>query len=279
MNINLDNTLKSIENLNVQSFEDQLDFLGTYSGLTAYKFSRYIEDIFNYIKNIMAEEASLIAHKIDIKELKEHEQCYVFCLDELPLLCLVFEINAGFVVNIKNGSHFVSAYTDNYDHISSCIEFRIYEDDKDSYIPNAKDALVRTVIQEALAELLSNNEYGVISFQDCQLWYYKYNYLANHYADDKVYRYKEEITFVLDYVRKFINSELHTINHKIKIKIASCFDLSNVRESAIYQNIAEMSFYKFDPYIYYYLGLSEPSIPEVRLLPESEDLYLGKLII
>lgn len=138
---------------------------------------------------------------------------------------------------------------------------------------------MRTVIQEALAELLSNNEYGVISFQDCQLWYYKYNYLANHYADDKVYRYKEEITFVLDYVRKFINSELHTINHKIKIKIASCFDLSNVRESAIYQNIAEMSFYKFDPYIYYYLGLSEPSIPEVRLLPESEDLYLGKLII
>ena len=106
MIINLDNTLKSIENLNVQSFEDQLDFLGTYSGLTAYKFSRYIEDIFNYIKSRMVEEASLIAHKIDIKELKECEQCYVFCLDELPLLCLVFEINAGFVVNIKNGSHF-----------------------------------------------------------------------------------------------------------------------------------------------------------------------------
>lgn len=42
MSINLDNTLKPIENLNVQSFEEQLDFLGTYSGLTAYKFSRCV---------------------------------------------------------------------------------------------------------------------------------------------------------------------------------------------------------------------------------------------
>lgn len=41
-----------------------------------------------------------------------HEQCYVFYLDELALLCLVFEMNACFVVIIKNGNHFVSEYTD-----------------------------------------------------------------------------------------------------------------------------------------------------------------------
>lgn len=53
MSINLDNTLKPIENLNVRSFEEQLDFLGTYSGLTAYKFSRYSGHLFKKKSQIM----------------------------------------------------------------------------------------------------------------------------------------------------------------------------------------------------------------------------------
>lgn len=45
MSINLDNTLKPIENLNVQSFEEQLDFLGTYSGFVTTDFRTVFSEV------------------------------------------------------------------------------------------------------------------------------------------------------------------------------------------------------------------------------------------
>jgi len=259
----LHNVVNAIEQMDVQLLQDNLDFLGSYSGLTSHNFSRNLESTFKYIQNILYVNDNLIAKEILIESLKENEKCYVFTVYDEVLLCLIFKIKDFCVIDIiDNSKHMVDI-----DVATSCLGLLIYEDDKANYTPSKKHNIEINLIEEAIENLILNNEFGGISFESCKLWYYKNRHLRNNNCNGPIYRFKQEITFILDHVYQFIKIEMMEFQLRLKQQIGSFFDLTNERENSIYNQIAALQFGDCDIYDNYVLGYEEVNLPYLKLLP------------
>lgn len=76
------------------------------------------------------------------------------------------------------------------------------------FIPSESDLKSQEVIKTSLDELYSEN-LNCLTFQFSHTWLHRYRHLGNQLFNEEsiYYRYKEQITLVLDSIQSFLISE------------------------------------------------------------------------
>lgn len=254
MQSRIDRLIETVSNLDSESFEKELDFLGSYNGLTAYNFYKYVKQFFEKIRSCIIDVEPLKPRRIHNEDLEEDELCFAFYIDEVSLLSLIFKIKGDALLDIRDGYQY--GKLNDYDFF--CHELIIYQDDMSEFIPSESDLENQEVIRCALDELYAEN-LNCLTFQFCHTWFHRYKHLGNQLFEEEriYYRYKEQITLVLDSIQSFIISEMRKSHEIVISEYAEYFDLTNLREVRIFENIKGHPIkFNFDD-ISFYLGYAK----------------------
>lgn len=252
MDYQLERLIQATSHLNIEAFEEELDFMGMYLGLTAYNFSRYLDLIFKDIASDFVEFIPLEAKLLSVGTLAEDEVCYAFFDEEKnPYLCLVFKLKDDRVVDIYDGSKYVAEA----DSECFCRELLIYEDDKYDYVLSDLDKDAIKEIEQAMSVYDAAARSG-LSFTFCHSWFHRYKHLGNQHGVNVVsyYKYRESITHRLYAVNELLRKEIRKQYLELFEEMGEYFDLGKDRESVIFQKIKAHPVFMYDDYVSFYLG-------------------------
>jgi len=263
MNNCLDRLIKATSNLDSSSFEKELDFLGSYSGLTAYNFYKYIDEFFGEIRLCITDFEPLQSRRIFTNGLGDNEFCFAFFIDETPLLSLVFQFKENELLDIKDGYQYIQ----DIDYECYCHQFVVYQDDKFNFSPNEYDVKTQESIKIALDELFAQNFIG-LTFIFCQTWFHRYKHLGNQisYPEGIYFRYKEQTSLMLDAIQSFLASETRKRYEFIIAEYKEYFDLTNQREAILFEQIKAHPVSLNNDNIQFYLGHREVILPDLNFV-------------